>query len=204
MTTVDTGELVLTRFVRANWRRFDRDLEEEAFTLEESLRRQFGMLKVPISAMVREVEHVSLRPGVAEFVRYCRSSRIPFVIVSGGLDFLIRYLLKKNGLNKMKLVAPRARQTKRGITLRFPPRDNSRSLDFKSTLVEQYHAGGREVWYVGDGLSDFEASKRADVRFVIKDSELSRIYHASRLNAQPLKDFRTLRALIQKRRLSSG
>ena len=168
MTTVDTGELVLTRFVKANWRRFDRELEEGTITLEESLRRQFGMLKVPISAMVREVEHVSLRPGVAEFVRYCRSSQIPFVIVSGGLDFLIRYLLKKNGLNKMKLVAPRALHTKRGISLRFPPRDKSRSLDFKSTLVEQFHAGGREVWYVGDGLSDFEASKRADVRFVIK------------------------------------
>src|SRR5215831_19350116 len=131
MTTIDTGELVLTRFVNANWRRFDRELEEGKITLEESLRRQFGMLKVPISAMVREVEHVSLRPGVAEFVRYCRSSQIPFVIVSGGLNFLIRYLLKKNGLNKMKLVAPRALQTKRGISLRFPPRDKSRSLDFK-------------------------------------------------------------------------
>jgi len=38
-----------------------------------------------LQAFVRQ--HIELRPGFVEFVRYCQESAIPFAIVSSGLDF---------------------------------------------------------------------------------------------------------------------
>jgi 2-hydroxy-3-keto-5-methylthiopentenyl-1-phosphate phosphatase len=86
-------------------------------------------------------------------------------------------------------VAPRADVTKRGIAFRFPRSSHVGSLNFKDDLVRTYAVRGIRSVYIGDGVPDLAAIKRADVRFAIRGSRLSRLCKRDSIAFQEIDDF---------------
>jgi len=186
---IDTGEYLLSRFATGDWRTYDERLERGEISLEECLRRQFAMIREREQDLIQAVDGAaSFRAGFADLVGHCRKKRVPFVVLSAGLDFVIRHMLSNEKLqDQVVVVAPRARATKRGITFDFTntPR---RGRDFKSELVRAYRAEGRRAVYVGDGFSDFGAAKNADVRFAIRGSRLAELCRKEGVASQEISD----------------
>jgi 2,3-diketo-5-methylthio-1-phosphopentane phosphatase len=171
---IDTVEYLLDQFGNGDWRRYDVLYERGEISLEDCLRRQYRMIREPKQKLLDAVENVaSFRAGFGELLTFAERKRIPFTIVSAGLDFVITHLLSLRDVqNQITVMAPRSKTTSRGIILDFSGFPKGESSNFKSNVVQSVKAKGARVAYIGDGFSDLEAIKEANMRFVIKGSRL--------------------------------
>jgi len=199
IVTIDTCEFLLDTFVKEDWRAFNAFLERGEITLEECTRAQLSMLNLSEEEALKALEKVtSFRPHFTELVDHCAAQGIRFIVVSGGLDFVIKHFLRVGGLKKLvRVYSATSRTTRDGIELSFPELVDCTSLDFKEDLVKQYNKQGFRTIYVGDGLSDFNAFKHADFLFVIKDSKLAELCEREDLPHCEITDFQeVIKSLI--------
>jgi 2-hydroxy-3-keto-5-methylthiopentenyl-1-phosphate phosphatase len=175
ITNIDTVEYLLEQFANGDWRRYDDLYERGEISLEECLRQQYRMIKEPKQKLVRTIDDVAtFRIGFDDLLAFSEKKGDSFTIVSAGLDFIIGHLLsRKNVQDRITVLAPRSKPTSRGIVLDFSGLPHGNSSNFKCNLVESMEAKGATVAYIGDGFSDFEAIREADVRFAIKGSRLA-------------------------------
>jgi len=176
IVNIDTAEYLLERFAGGDWRKYDDLFERREISFEECLRRQYRMIKEPKEKLLEAVDGVaSFRTGFEDLVAFCSGRGVRFTILSAGLDFIIRPLLRREKLeNLVVLQAPRSKPTPRGIELDFSGLEHPSSSNFKASVVQSIKARGTKVAYIGDGFSDFEPTKNADFRFVIKGSKLDK------------------------------
>jgi 2-hydroxy-3-keto-5-methylthiopentenyl-1-phosphate phosphatase len=191
ITDIDTGEFVLRKFAQGEWKIFDKMLERGEITLEECLTKQFSKVKTRrkeiISAL--DLERIFLRKNFKIFLASCLEQRIPFRIVSAGLDFCIKHLLTANKITDVKIICPKAKCTKQGIRFYFPIIQNKKSNNFKEGCVRAYKAQNRKVIFIGDGVSDYEAAKASHISFAVRGSNLARIMKQHRIKFREFSDF---------------
>lgn len=199
MVTIDTAEYVLDKFANKDWRLLDEQLVRGEITFQESLVKEFAMLRVSERAMIDALDAVTqFRPHFDKMIEYCEKQGFPLVVVSGGLDFSIRHFLEKNGwLNSVEIYAPKAECTENGVVLQFPKLLDSHSSDFKEDLVKHYSKEGRKVVYIGNGLGDYSSAKRADLSLAIKGSQLARLCKDAGVTCQEITDFQQAMDLIR-------
>jgi 2-hydroxy-3-keto-5-methylthiopentenyl-1-phosphate phosphatase len=191
MVTIDTAEFVLDRFADKDWRIIDEQLERGEITFEESLEREFAMLKVPERTMLDALQPATrFRPNFDKLIEYCGGQRFPLIVVSGGLDFSIRHFLGQKGwLNSVEIYGPKTDQTENGIMLTFPKRFDEMSTNFKDDLVRHYRKEGKKVAYIGNGLGDYPAVRIADLPFAIRGSRLAALSRSSGVACREITDF---------------
>ena len=121
---------------------------------------------------------------------------IPIVIVSGGIDFVIRHVLNKIGIpNTVQIVSMITEyQSDGSVKVTRPTRHFEDSIDFKQDKVKYYKERDMLVNYIGDGSSDYGAVMNADLNFTVKDSVLSRFCEEKGL---PKFDFVDFNEVIQ-------
>ncbi len=188
---VDTCEYLLDTFVADDWRAFNTLLERGAITLEDCTQRQLALLNLTEAEALTALGPItSFRPHFRELVDYCATHDIRFIVVSGGLDFVIHHFLQTAGLEqRVRVYAAASRVTQTGIDLTFPDRVDETARDFKEDLVKQHIRQGFQIFYVGDGLSDLNAARRAHVSFVIKGSKLAELCQREQLPHREITDF---------------
>ena len=191
ITSMDSCEIVLNRFAKGEWERYDEQLLRGGISLEECMRKQFQMIKASRAMILHVLEnYIFFRPNLKELVNYCRVKHIPFIIVSGGLDFVVRHFLKKNELdNYVEVVAAKTKFIEDNIELEYPKKLFDNSVDFKEDLVKKYKNEGFRVIFIGDGLSDFQAVGKADFIFVVADSRLAAKCREERIQHEEFADF---------------
>lgn len=191
VVNIDTAEYALGKFAAGDWERFDRQFDEGKITLKQCLEREFALVRAPKSEISSEVlGAATLRPNFGRLVSYCSDRGIPVVIVSAGLDFIVRAIVRSNGWDgKLELLMPKSRFTSHGITFRFPRTRSSASQSFKDDTVARYHGLGRLVAYVGDGSPDFAAAAAADLTFTIRGSRLSKMCNTRKIPHRDISDF---------------
>jgi 2,3-diketo-5-methylthio-1-phosphopentane phosphatase len=171
----DMAELVLTKFAKGDWKIYDRQLERGEITLEECINRQFSTVVASRREIIETLDKAAdFRPGFGALVGFCQERRIPIVIVSAGIDFVIEHFAKVNGWQGVKIYAGRTTINGDSIKFDFPPLKEEGSANFKDDLVLRYKRTGRAVVYIGDGLSDFNAVEKADFIFAVAGSRLAK------------------------------
>jgi len=188
---IDTCVFILAKFAEAEWKIFDIQFEKGEITLEECLQKQFSSVKAPKTIILEEIERVThIRPNFEKLVEYCRAHKIPLILVSAGLDFVIEHFLKLNNWQGLVEVhAARARCTVDGINFSFPRLFDEASVNFKDDLVAYYKKQGKKVIYVGDGFSDYHAAKKANYAFAIKGSKLAELLRRDGIPHEEMNDF---------------
>jgi 2-hydroxy-3-keto-5-methylthiopentenyl-1-phosphate phosphatase len=203
MVTIDTAEYLLDKFADKNWRIIDEQLENGEVTFEESLEREFAMLKVPEETMLDVLEPATrFRPNFNSLIDYCNKEGFPLVVVSGGLDFSIRHFLKQKGwLDKVEIYAPKSECTDNGILLSFPKRFEAASANFKDDLVTYYRKQGESVVYIGNGLGDYPPARAANLSFAIRGSRLADLCKSGGVECVEITDFQevvdSLRSIVR-------
>lgn len=199
ITLIDTFEYIVNKFAQGDWRKFDQQYEKGEITLQECIRKQGALVRTPQMVLVAEMERVTaFRPNFDKLVAYCRSNRVPLGVVSAGLDFVIKDLLRMKGWNNLvKLYVAKAENTPEGIKFSFPRLRDKTSLSIKDDLVRFHKGKGRKVAYVGDGLWDIHALKLADYRFAIKGSRLAGLCRQQNIPAREISDFQEMVTAIQ-------
>jgi len=119
-------------------------------------------------------------------------------VVSAGLDFAIKHLLRMKGWdNLVKLYVAKSEMTPSGIKFTFPRLQDKSSLSVKDDLVKRFKRQGRKVVYVGDGIWDIHALKEADYRYVIKGSKLATLCRENNIPAREIVDFQEVVSAMQ-------
>jgi len=156
--------LLREKYACGDWQKIDSDYLRGHLTVEQSNKLQFALIKEPkerLQAFVRQ--HIELRPGFVEFVRYCQDSAIQFAIVSSGLDFYIEPVLAEIGMPDLELHCGRTSFSSDGIDVSYyDPDGNIVNQGFKKKYLIWLKERGTNIIYLGDGLSDLEAACQAD------------------------------------------
>jgi 2-hydroxy-3-keto-5-methylthiopentenyl-1-phosphate phosphatase len=191
IVAIDTAEFALGRFAQGDWRAVEEEFEKGEITFEECMRKQFWMIKVPEKVILDELDRAtSFRPNFENLVEYSRAQRLPFIVVSGGLDFGIRHFLELKGwLEQVEVYAPKAKCTADGIRLTFPKLVDETSISFKEDLVRYYKRQGRKVFYIGNGVSDYPPARNADFTFAVRGSKLAELCNTKGVPHKEIADF---------------
>jgi 2,3-diketo-5-methylthio-1-phosphopentane phosphatase len=147
----------------------------------DAFRDMLDSVRTPLDVCIQTLRaHIALDPGFKSFYAWARQNNVPVVVLSGGMEPVIRALLvhligdEANGLRIVSNdVAPRdGKHVNDDAGWRVVFHDESHFGHDKSIEIRPYAAlppGVRPtLFYAGDGVSDFSAAKETDLLFAKK------------------------------------
>ncbi len=195
------AERILQKFANKKWLQFEDLCFAGKITLDEAIVSEFSLIKASKEVVLEEVEkNYHIRSNFTNFVEYCSSNDIPFIILSSGLDFVINHILEKIGVvNKIKLVSVTTiNNSDNTFTVKGPERFDESKKDFKSDHVSHYKELGYRVIYIGDSYSDFYAVLEDIDVFSIRGSKLSDFCTERKISFTEFEDFHELVEILKK------
>lgn len=128
-----------------------------------------------IKTSKKDFEHFILniakpRKFLKRLKRFCRDTKIPFEIVSGGVDIYIKPILKNMGFEDTKTYCANG-HFGNGIEVSYPLLKGFLLDEFKASRVQHYKDLGYTTIFSGDGITDFKAAKKADIVFACESLE---------------------------------
>lgn len=181
--------LLREAFAQGDWRSIESGYLLGQLTVEQSNILQFAFIKESKEKLQEFVrQHIELRPGFLEFVRYCRKSAFQIVIVSSGLDFYIKPVLAQISMPDLELHCGQTSFGKDGvISSYYDPEGNIINKGFKRKHLSSLKKRSNNVVYIGDGLSDLEAARQAD--YVFATGHLSKLLSLESVLYYPFANF---------------
>jgi 2-hydroxy-3-keto-5-methylthiopentenyl-1-phosphate phosphatase len=190
ITEEDASFFILDAFAQGDWRRLLVEYKEHRISVGEFNTRAFAMVKADKHRLLEALQgNVKVRAGFHDLVDYCLNKGLRFVIVSNGLDFYIRAVLKDLRLGDLEVHAAQASFHPAGMKVRYVDPDGKMVNDgFKEAYMESFLRLGYKVIYMGNGDSDVAPAKQAHRVFATGD--LLAYSKENNLNCKPFKDFR--------------
>ncbi|MDL2404136.1 MtnX-like HAD-IB family phosphatase [Rhizobium calliandrae] len=164
----DATDMVLSRFAGSEWEDIEQQWKQGLIGSAECMRRQIGLVKASRADLDALLNSVSIDPGFQDFLSYCNQSDLPVTIVSDGVDYFIRHILARHGIDDLPIIA-------NILTHRFVHGRESYSLSPSSTTAGcmsgsgvckclVVNSAGLQI-YIGDGRSDFCVADKVDLVF---------------------------------------
>ncbi len=171
VTEEDTSFFLLDAFAQGDWRRLLRDYKEHRISVGEFNTKAFAMVKDDKPTLLEALKgKVKVRAGLHELVNYCLGEGFRLVIVSNGLDFYIKAVLKDLGLESIEVHAAQASFHPEGMKVQYVGPDGERLEDgFKEAYTQSFLKLGYRVIYIGNGDSDVAPAKYAHYVFATGD-----------------------------------
>ena len=127
----------------------------------------FATISATREEMEANIKDIQLDPGFNNLVELCRENALPIAIVSDGLDWYIQYLLNLQGSTNLPVYANHIEFTQIGFQFTYPwfdPTTPMRGVS-KPAIIQKFQSDGYRVIFIGDGLTDTDAAKAADILF---------------------------------------
>ncbi|MHA1917245.1 MAG: HAD-IB family phosphatase [Candidatus Ranarchaeia archaeon] len=172
----DTAIFILKKYTKDKWKYYEKLYEQGKISIEDAMNKQFQEIKINLKKkiLLHLEREIKIREGFNDFVNFCSKKSIEIVIVSAGIDFVIKHLLKfQNKKNDFKIISPKTILSESKMELEFPELKFEDSFDFKEDTVLKYQEEGFSVAFIGDGIVDYYAIKKSNFGFVVKNSPLA-------------------------------
>jgi 2,3-diketo-5-methylthio-1-phosphopentane phosphatase len=184
----DPTDTVFDRFCDPPWREIEREWQQGLRTARDCMARQVGLLRATPEALDGLLRTLPIDPHFPGFVELCRRWRLQVVVVSDGMDRVVRRVLRAAGLdlpffaNRLEwLGGDRWR-------LDFPHARNDCAASLGNCKCGHGQAGGGLLRIAaGDGRSDFCLARRSDL--VLAKGQLAAHCAAERIPHWPIADF---------------
>jgi 2-hydroxy-3-keto-5-methylthiopentenyl-1-phosphate phosphatase len=165
VTTRDVAEEILRKYTGDSWLSVEKEYRDGKIGSREALARQFALVRAGRGEIISfALKCAVVRRGFKSFVDRCRKAGIPFVILSEGLDFYIEPVLEKAGVDaKFEANSAAFAGDRISIIFRDPEKKSPYTGVRKEARVIAFQKKGRKVLYIGDGYSDMDAARHADV-----------------------------------------
>lgn len=194
------AEHILEKFADKKWLYYDKLCLEGKMSLDEAMVYEYSLLKAPVDEILNEVDRIyQIRSHFKDFIEYCKTNTIPFVIVTTGLDFVINHMLQHLGVaDYVELVAFTTEvNPDKSLKINNIERFDESKKDFKSDYVSYYKELGCKVVYIGDSFSDFNAVLESDIVFSVRNSKLSAYCEEKSITFSEFDDFSELTNKIE-------
>lgn len=161
ITKKDVGDSLLLEFKKANYDEINSSYQM-GIRVEEWMKIYFSRMK---DVDHKEIENfvynkVEARDGFYEFFSFLNVNRIPFELVSGGVDVYIEPFFKKHGIAVKGFYG-----LFRNGAVEYPFLGDMTLSQFKAYRVTHYRKLGYTVIFLGDSQNDYEAALAADISF---------------------------------------
>lgn len=164
----DVIDSLLDRFGQPGWEVLERQWRDGRIGSRECMAGQVELLQASQAELDGHLAGLWIDHAFPDFVARTRALGVPLRIVSDGLDYAIRLMLSRAGLDDLAVAANH-------LAPGIPPRQwrltspfqasGCRSGTCKCACLEQARRGGTKTLLIGDGASDFCAADRADFVF---------------------------------------
>ena len=168
ITREDVIDRILEEFADPMWREIEQCWINGEIGSRDCLAMQTKLIKAKERDLLSFVEGIDIDEAFCDFVRYCSRMDVEIVILSDGIDLLIKSILNRYGLKDIRVYANGLRSTSQGFEMSFPyfRQDcSSRSGICKCKIMEELSVTGGVNIVVGDGRSDFCIARKADLTF---------------------------------------
>ena len=199
ITKADTTDEVLNRLAGEGWLKLEEDWVAGRITAAECMRAQIALIRHDDIALDAVLDTMTLRDGFAEMVEWCRDNRIPFTIVSDGVDRFIRRILARHDLSHIPVFSNRLASDRAGYILEQPFRRQGCAAGSgvcKCEIVD-VSPPAEPMVFIGDGRSDFCVSGRAEILFA--RDRLAEYAEQRGLTYVPFDDFHDVLTALQAR-----
>ncbi|CAF4570242.1 unnamed protein product [Rotaria socialis] len=142
------------------------------FSKEITLRQGVRQIveSIPSSAYPDQLQNFvqdkAIRPGLSSLIDYLDSRHIPFVVVSGGIRYIVEVVLKRENLlekcSKIFGIDVDATQEKLKVISEW---ESGNELVAKVDVIKRECQNNEKIIVIGDSLTDVNASKCADIVF---------------------------------------
>ncbi|HUW46266.1 MAG TPA: MtnX-like HAD-IB family phosphatase [Dehalococcoidia bacterium] len=189
ITEEDASFFLLDAFAQGDWRRLLREYKDHRISVGEFNTKAFAMVKDDKPTLLEVLKgKVKVRAGFHELVNYCLKKDFRLVIVSNGLDFYIKAVLKDLGLESIEVHAAQASFHPEGMKVQYVGPDGERLEDgFKEAYIKSFLKLGYRVIYIGNGDSDFAPAKYA--HYVFATGDLLAYCKDNNLKYKPFENF---------------
>lgn len=168
ISVVDTTDRVLSRLASPAWEALEADWVAGRIDAAACMRSQIALIEGSDAELDAVLDAVELDPGFPAFAAWCLDHDIPLTIVSDGVDYFIRRILARHGLEDLPIVSNRLVGKAGARALAQPFRREGCAAGAgvcKCEVAEAGHRPSVTMVYIGDGRSDFCVSHRADILF---------------------------------------
>ncbi len=163
----DVAFEIIKNFSIGDWQSLEKQYQTGIISSRVELAKQFMLVKESKEELLDFVDSkMQLDPTFSDFAEFCNARGIKIIILSEGLSFYIEHMLAQIGLSP-EVRANTGVFTDDGIIMEYHSQHED-CLDCgncKLATVREFHERGYEVIYIGDGSSDFCASKHTDLIF---------------------------------------
>jgi 2-hydroxy-3-keto-5-methylthiopentenyl-1-phosphate phosphatase len=197
---VDTVDFLLERLAEPSWRLLEDQWIRGEIGSRECMAAQIALVRGGWPAISQALEEVRLDPAFAGFASWCRESSIPLRVVSEGIEQVITFLFRRDGVFIDEVWATRlVSRPDGGLALRFPLAGKALCGAglCKCALFTTVEPRPLRV-LIGDGRSDFCSSRRADVVFAC--SKLAIHCSQNDIPFLPFNGFGDVRCFLEDRR----
>lgn len=165
----DTTDTLLERFARPGWEVLEADWRAGRIGSRDCMAGQVALLDMSRAELDAHLAERSIDPAFAGFIEAARTAGARVEILSDGLDYSIRSILARYGLDGIPATSNRLEAIgERAWRLAFPNASamcRAASGTCKCALADKAQAARRHVLLIGDGASDFCVAGAADFVF---------------------------------------
>ena len=165
----DTTDTLLERFARPGWETLESDWRAGRIGSHDCMAGQVALLDMSRPELDAHLRERAIDPAFAAFVKAAHARGVHIEILSDGLDYAIRTILGREGLDWLPITSNRLEPDgERGWRLGFP---NASALcrvasgTCKCARAGKAQAARKRVLLIGDGASDFCVAESADFVF---------------------------------------
>ena len=171
ITQNDVGALLFDTISKKESRKIVSLWLKGKISSKECLERECDLIKISKSELKKFSLSQKIDGKFTVFADLCKREKLKLVILSDGLDFYIKLILKKFGLEKLPFYSNILRFEGRKLKPEFPyfERGCGNCGNCKKYHLKNLKRKKQKVVYIGDGLSDKCAVGEADIIFAKND-----------------------------------
>ncbi|WP_419877770.1 2-hydroxy-3-keto-5-methylthiopentenyl-1-phosphate phosphatase [Brevibacillus centrosporus] len=197
ITEKDNIVAIVRKFAPPEWEALTKQILSQKISVQEGVGKLFQLLPSSLREEIIDfiVSEASIRPGFADFVRFCREEGIEWLVTSGGIDFFVDPILAPFDLKDVPIYCNGSDFSGDKITITWPHSCDDHCSNgcgmCKTTIIRRYDPADYYRVVIGDSITDLAGAKIAD--FVIARSFLAQ--RAEELNL-PHRTFATFHDVI--------
>ncbi|MGN7469467.1 2-hydroxy-3-keto-5-methylthiopentenyl-1-phosphate phosphatase [Brevibacillus sp. SAFN-007a] len=177
ITEKDNIVAIVKKFAPPEWEALTNQILSQQISVQEGVGKLFQLLPSSLRQEIVDyiVQEATIRPGFADFVRFCREEGIELLITSGGIDFFVQPILAPFDLSDVPIYCNGSDFSGERITITWPHSCDEHCTNgcgmCKTTIIRRYDPATHYRVVIGDSITDLAGAKIAD--YVIARSFLA-------------------------------
>jgi 2-hydroxy-3-keto-5-methylthiopentenyl-1-phosphate phosphatase/methylthioribulose-1-phosphate dehydratase len=171
ITMRDNIVAIMKEFAPPEWEDITEKILGQEISIREGVTKLFSLLPSSKKEQITQfaLEQAEIRPGFDRFLQHVEKEKLPFYVVSGGIDFFVDPILDPFGLSESEVYRNESDFSDERIKIVWPyPCDDKCDVDCglcKTSIIRSYPNDQYFKIVIGDSITDLAGAKLADVVF---------------------------------------